>query len=153
MEQTIQTSIPPKQRKMRRTLLGTVPVVSPLYDLHPVTRLFTLLFLGVVSLFILTPEINILLIVLIFLYLKWARVDISGLRIYLPLTITVAIFMFTVSTIFPVQLNMCAAQDHFLSGSFLLHVRQLLASDSYAVRNHSVLFHKPGTRYAVRSAP
>ena len=101
MEQTIQTSAPPKQRKMRRTLLGTVPVVSPLYALHPVTRLFTLLFLGVVSLFILTPEINILLIILIFVYLKWAKVDISGLRIYLPLTVTVAIFMFTVSTIFP----------------------------------------------------
>jgi energy-coupling factor transporter transmembrane protein EcfT len=101
MEQTIETPAPLKQRKMRRTLLGTVPVVSPLYDLHPVTRLFTLLFLGVVSLFILTPEINILLIILIFIYLKWAKVDISGLRIYLPLTVTVAIFMFTVSTIFP----------------------------------------------------
>ena len=47
------------------------------------------------------PEINIALIVLIFLYLRWARVDISGLRIYLPLTVTVAIFMFTVSIVFP----------------------------------------------------
>jgi energy-coupling factor transporter transmembrane protein EcfT len=101
MEQTVQTSSPTFQRKMRRTLLGTVPITSPLYNLHPVTRLFTLLFLGVISLFILVPEINILLIILIFIYLKWAKVDISGLRIYLPLTVTVAIFMFTVSTAFP----------------------------------------------------
>jgi energy-coupling factor transporter transmembrane protein EcfT len=101
MEQTIPSSTPTFQRKMRRTLLGTVPITSPLYNLHPVTRLFTLLFLGVISLFILVPEINILLIILIFIYLKWAKVDISGLRIYLPLTVTVAIFMFTVSTAFP----------------------------------------------------
>jgi energy-coupling factor transporter transmembrane protein EcfT len=101
MQQTTDLPAQGNQPKMRRTLLGKVPVVSPLYKLHPVTRLFTLLFLGIISLFILTPWINILLIVLILLYLMWAKVDISGLRIYLPLTITVAIFMFTVSTIFP----------------------------------------------------
>lgn len=101
MEQTTNISTPISQRKMRRTLLGTVPINSPLYSLHPVTRLFTLLFLGVISIFILVPEINILLIILIFIYMKWAKVDISGLRIYLPLTVTVAIFMFTVSTAFP----------------------------------------------------
>jgi len=60
-----------------------------------------LLFLGAVSLFILVPEINVLLIILILLFLIWAKVDISGLRIYLPLTVTVAIFMFLVSTAFP----------------------------------------------------
>lgn len=86
---------------MRRTLLGVVPVTSPLYALHPLTRLFTLGFLGVVSLFIDVPEINIALVLLILLYLRWARVDLSGLRIYLPLTVTVAVFMFTVSIAFP----------------------------------------------------
>lgn len=101
MEQTAQSTTHLAQRKMRRTLLGTVPVSSPIYQLHPVTRLFTLLFLGVISLFILTPEINIALIILIFIYLRWAKVDMSGLKIYLPLTVTVAIFMFTVSTAFP----------------------------------------------------
>lgn len=102
MEQTIETtSHKTPERKMRRTLLGTVPVSSPLYRLHPVTRLFTLLFLGVISIFILVPEINFLLIVLTIIYMRWAKVDISGLRIYLPLTVTVAIFMFTVSTAFP----------------------------------------------------
>jgi energy-coupling factor transporter transmembrane protein EcfT len=101
MQQTTELPAVVNQQKMRRTLLGKVPVISPLYQLHPVTRLFTLLFLGVVSLFILVPEINAILIVLILLYLVWAKVDISGLRIYLPLTLTVAIFMFAVSTAFP----------------------------------------------------
>jgi energy-coupling factor transporter transmembrane protein EcfT len=86
---------------MRRTLLGVVPVTSPLYALHPLTRLCTLGLLGVVSLFIDLPEINIALVVLVLVYLRWARVDLSGLRIYLPLTVTVAIFMFAVSIAFP----------------------------------------------------
>ncbi len=101
MQQTMQIPSEPKRQTMRRTLLGTVPVLSPLYQLHPVTRIFMLLFLGAVSLFILVPEINVLLIILILLFLIWAKVDISGLRIYLPLTVTVAIFMFIVSTAFP----------------------------------------------------
>ena len=96
MDQTL-TATP----RMRRTLLGVVPVTSPLYALHPVTRLFTLVFLGVVSLFIDMPEINFALVLLILIYLRWARVDLSGLRIYLPLTVTVAIFMFSVSIAFP----------------------------------------------------
>src|SRR3989337_1172302 len=101
MQQTVELPSEPKQQTMRRTLLGTVPVLSPLYKLHPVTRIFTLLFLGAVSLFILVPEINVVLIILILLFLIWAKVDISGLRIYLPLTVTVAIFMFAISTAFP----------------------------------------------------
>jgi energy-coupling factor transporter transmembrane protein EcfT len=87
--------------RMRRTLLGVVPVTSPLYALHPLTRLFTLGFLGVVSLFIDVPEINVALVLLILVYLRWARVDLSGLRIYLPLTVTVAVFMFAVAIAFP----------------------------------------------------
>ena len=59
MEQTAQRLPAARTRKMRRTLLGTVPVTSPLYRLHPVTRLFTLLFLGIISLFIITPEIQL----------------------------------------------------------------------------------------------
>lgn len=101
MQQTIQAPTSGRVMKMRRTLLGTVPVQSPLYRLHPLTRFFTLLFFGMLPIFIDIPAINIGLIIFIFLYLKWAKVDISGLRIYMPLTITVAIFMFSVSIAFP----------------------------------------------------
>ena len=101
MQQSAELPAQVNLQKMRRTLLGKVPVISPLYQLHPLTRLFTLLFLGIVSLFILVPEINFVLIILILLYLIWAKVDISGLKIYLPLVFTIAIFMFVVSTAFP----------------------------------------------------
>lgn len=101
MDQALPVASTTPTRRMRKTLLGTVPVSSPLYLLHPVTRFITLVFLGVVSLFIDVPEINILLIVLVFIYLYWAKVDMSNLKIYLPLTITVAIFMFAVSIGFP----------------------------------------------------
>lgn len=87
--------------KMRRTLLSTVPVTSPLYEIHPVTRFISLLFLGMVSLFIDLPEINITFIILVLLYLKWGRVSLSSLKIYLPLLFTVALFMFGVSIAFP----------------------------------------------------
>lgn len=88
-------------KKMRRTLLGTVPVYSPLYQFHPLTRFITLGFLGVIPMFIDWPEINFLILVATFVFLFWSRVDLSGLKIYLPLTITVAIFMFTISIGFP----------------------------------------------------
>lgn len=101
MDQALPVASTATTRRMRKTLLGTVPVSSPLYQLHPVTRFITLVFLGVVSLFIDVPEINILLIVMVFIYLHWAKVDMSDLKIYLPLTITVAIFMFAVSIGFP----------------------------------------------------
>lgn len=101
MDQAIPAAPATATKRMRKTLLGTVPVSSPLYDLHPATRFFTLIFLGVISLFIDMPEVNIVLIILVFVYLRWAKVNMSGLKIYLPLTVTVAIFMFTVSIAFP----------------------------------------------------
>lgn len=101
MDQSLPAAPAAASKKMRKTLLGTVPVTSPLYQLHPTTRFFTLLFLGVVSMFIDIPEINILLIVLVFVYLSWAKVNMSSLKVYMPLTVTVAIFMFAVSIGFP----------------------------------------------------
>ena len=94
------TSIKITQR-MRRTLLGTVPIHSPLYQLHPLTRFYTLLFFGIISMFIDWPLVNIALLVVIIIYIYWAKVDVSGLKIYTPLTVTVAIFMFSVSIAFP----------------------------------------------------
>lgn len=96
MEQSFQLS-----PKMRRTLLGAVPVFSPLYKLHPVTRLFILFSLGMIPIFIDLPEINFVIIIFILLWLYWARVDFKTLRIYLPLVFTVALFMFTVSILLP----------------------------------------------------
>ncbi len=87
--------------RMRRTLLGVVPIESPLYRLHPVTRFLTLITLGVVPMFIDTPEINLALILFMIVLLQFGKVDLSQLKIYMPLVFTVAFFMFTVSIAFP----------------------------------------------------
>lgn len=87
--------------RMRKTLLGYVPLASPFYNFHPVTRLIMFLNLGVVPLFIFIPEVNAVLILLNLLLLKWGRVDLSRLRIYLPIIFTVALFMGIVVVLAP----------------------------------------------------
>lgn len=87
--------------KMRKTLLGYVPIASPFYAYHPVTRLAIYIFLGVVPVFIDIPEINFVLLLITIGLLRWGKVDIARLRIYLPLIVTVAIFMFTVVLLAP----------------------------------------------------
>ncbi len=87
--------------KMRKTLLGYVPIASPFYAYHPVTRLAMYIFFGVVPVFIDIPEINIILLIIMLGLLRWGKVDIRRLRIYLPVIVTVAIFMFTVMFLAP----------------------------------------------------
>jgi energy-coupling factor transporter transmembrane protein EcfT len=89
--------------KMRKTLLGYVPIASPFYDYHPVTRLIMFLFFGVVPIFIDIPEINFILLLIMLGLLRWGKVELGRLRMYLPLIVTVAIFMFTVVILAPGQ--------------------------------------------------
>ncbi len=100
---TVTTASEPALRipKKRKTLLGFVPIVSPLYQFHPVTRLILFIFLGVIPLFIFVPEINFVLLLVNLVLMRWGRVDLKQLRIYLPIIFTVAIFMFTVVILAP----------------------------------------------------
>ncbi|MBI1876943.1 MAG: hypothetical protein HYR94_01680 [Chloroflexi bacterium] len=100
---TITVSAPTGVRapKMRKTLLGYVPISSPFYDYHPATRLVMFIFFGVVPVFIDVPEINFILLLIMLGLLRWGKVDLRRLRIYLPLIVTVAIFMFTVVFLAP----------------------------------------------------
>jgi energy-coupling factor transporter transmembrane protein EcfT len=91
----------PQSQIAKKTLLGVVPIESPFYALHPVTRLTMLIFLSVAPLFIDVPEINALLILLMFALLKWGRVQLGSLRKYAPLVLTVALFMFVVAFLAP----------------------------------------------------
>ena len=85
----------------KKTLLGMIPVDSPFYRFHPVTRLALLVFLSVTPLFINMPEINLGLIALTLVLLRWGRVRMQQIRRYLPLLATVAIFMFLVAFLAP----------------------------------------------------
>lgn len=91
----------PRSEIARKTLLGVVPAHSPFYALHPVTRLTLLIFLSVTPLFVDLPEVNVLLVALTFVLLRWGRVRLRDLRKYSPLLVTVALFMFTVAFLAP----------------------------------------------------
>lgn len=87
--------------KKRKTLLGVVPLESPLYQFHPLTRMTGLAVLAVLPLFIDMPEANVVFLISLALLFLYGQVDLSGLRIYLPLMVTVAFFMFTITVLAP----------------------------------------------------
>lgn len=99
--ETLQPPTTGRTAKARKTLLGYVPVVSPFYAFHPATRLILFIFLGVIPLFIFIPEVNIFLLFINLALLRWGRVDVQRLKIYMPIIFTVAIFMFTVVILAP----------------------------------------------------
>ena len=99
--ETTLTASPERAAKSRKTLLGYVPMASPFYAFHPATRLILFIFLGVTPLFIFIPEMNILLLFVNLALLRWGKVDIQQLKIYMPIIFTVAIFMFTVVILAP----------------------------------------------------
>jgi energy-coupling factor transporter transmembrane protein EcfT len=100
-ENTMNSAPVKRVAKSRKTLLGHVPIESPFYKFHPVTRLIIFLFFGIVPVFILIPEINFALLLVNIGLLIYGRVSLKGLKIYFPVTITVAFFMFTVVILAP----------------------------------------------------
>jgi energy-coupling factor transporter transmembrane protein EcfT len=92
---------PVRVAKARKTLLGHVPINSPLYQFHPVTRLLMFFFLGIIPLFIFIPYVNMILIVVNIALMIWGKVDIRRLKMYLPVIFTVAFFMFAVALLAP----------------------------------------------------
>lgn len=98
---TLENGPPVRVAKAHKTLLGHVPLSSPLYKFHPVTRLIMFVFFGVIPLFIFVPEINFCLLIVNLILLRIGKVDIRRLRIYMPIIFTVAFFMFTVVILAP----------------------------------------------------
>ena len=81
-------------RRMRKTIVGYVPMESPLYDFHPLTRLLLFIITGFLPIYIDIPEVNLLFIVLLIGLFRYARVNVSSLKIYTPMFLTVGVFMF-----------------------------------------------------------
>jgi energy-coupling factor transporter transmembrane protein EcfT len=98
VEPTVQ---PTSIKKRRKTLLGFVPEESIFYNLHPATRLIIFIVSGFAPIWIDLPEINIAIIVLLLVLFTVGGVDLSRLKIYLPMMVTVAIFMFGIRFLFP----------------------------------------------------
>jgi energy-coupling factor transporter transmembrane protein EcfT len=94
-----------KHENMRKTVLGYVPIKSPIYILHPVTRIILYLAMSFVPLLIQMPEVNLLLLIATLCLFKFARIDMRQLKIYIPMLILVACFITFSYTVFPTKLN------------------------------------------------
>lgn len=84
---------------MNKTILGYVPVESPIYAIHPFVKLFFLLVVSLFPLFISAPEWNIALVIILLLLMWASRVNMRTLRIYIPIAIsmgTVILISYTI---------------------------------------------------------
>lgn len=84
---------------MNKTLLGYVPDESPIYVIHPFVKLYFLLIVSLFPLFIAAPEWNLGLMLAIILLMWYSRVNMSAMRIYIPVAIsmgTIILLSYTV---------------------------------------------------------
>lgn len=85
--------------RMKKTVLGMVPEDSPMYRLHPLTRLVILLTLGVAPLWIHIPEINLVIIGIALALFRISRVSVATLKPFVPILFTVAFFILFAFTV------------------------------------------------------
>ncbi|HSM58952.1 MAG TPA: energy-coupling factor transporter transmembrane component T [Candidatus Sulfomarinibacteraceae bacterium] len=84
---------------MRKTLLGYVPDESPIYDIHPFVNLFFMLVASLFPMFIVPPEWNFTLILIVLFLMWYSRVNMRTLRIYIPVAVsmgTIILLSYTV---------------------------------------------------------
>jgi energy-coupling factor transporter transmembrane protein EcfT len=84
---------------MNKTLLGYVPDESPIYAVHPFVKLFFLLIVSLFPMFVSAPDWNILLMVIIIIFMWISKVNMSTLKIYVPVAIsmgTIILLSYTV---------------------------------------------------------
>lgn len=86
---------------MRKTIIGMVPEESPIYSLHPATRLIIFVITGFLPVFLAMPEANLTFLFLIIVLFRLARVDLRSLKIYVPMIVTVGVFIFLTYIFFP----------------------------------------------------
>lgn len=89
------------KQKMKKTLLAVIPVESPLYIFHPITRLILFVITGFIPLFIDMPEVNLIFIVFTVLLFIYSRVDLKSMKIYVPMMVMVGVFTFLTYIFFP----------------------------------------------------
>lgn len=87
--------------RMRKTTLALVPERSPVYRFHPLSRLIFFVVTGFIPIFIDLPEIHVIIIVGLVALFKWSKVNLSSLKIYAPMIVTVGIFIFLTYIVFP----------------------------------------------------
>ena len=84
---------------MHKTLLGYIPDESPIYDVHPFVKLYFMLVVSLFPMFVSAPEWNAALMAVIVVLMWIARVDMSTLKIYIPVAVsmgTIILISYTV---------------------------------------------------------
>ncbi len=87
-------------KKMRRTLLGYLPVESPIHAFHPIIKTFFLLIISVYPLLIDNPEWNIVGIVAMFAIFFLSRVQLSIIKFYTTIMLNIFWIIFIAYTFF-----------------------------------------------------
>jgi energy-coupling factor transporter transmembrane protein EcfT len=85
---------------MNKTLLGYVPEESIIYQVHPFVKLYFLLVVSLFPLFITAPEWNALILIVTLILMAVSCVNMSTLRIYVPVAISMGTIIFLSYTIF-----------------------------------------------------
>lgn len=88
-------------RKMRKTLLAVIPIESPLFEFHPVSRLVLFIITGIIPLFINQPEVNLSIVALVLVLFVYSKVSLKSLKVYMPVIIGAGIFTFLTFILFP----------------------------------------------------
>ena len=67
---------------MKRSLLGYLPVESPIFSIHPLTRFLFLLVVSAYPMFVELPELNVLGVFFMLYMFKYGKVDIKIIKNY-----------------------------------------------------------------------
>lgn len=91
-----------KDLRMQKTILGFVPVESPIYAIHPMVRLVIYFAMSMIPLCVQMPEVNFALFLLLMGLFVYAKIDFRKIKLFLPMIITVGIFITLMYTFFPI---------------------------------------------------
>ena len=87
--------------RRKKTLFGYVPARSWVYYFHPLTRLVVMVVFAFMPLAVLTTEYNMVLVALWIIALLTANVSLGRLKFFMPLIVTMFVFMMGTYLIFP----------------------------------------------------
>lgn len=92
---------PKKKVRMEKTILGYVPTESIIYALHPTVRLSIYLLTGILPMFIQTPELTLLFLILALVMFPISNVSLSRIKMFAPMMVSVFIFLMLVNWLAP----------------------------------------------------
>lgn len=89
-----------KNLRMKRTLLGYLPLESPIHSFHPIVKTFFLLIVSVYPLLIDSPDWNLVGISLLLIIFYLSRIDLGILKFYTTIMLNIFWIIFIAYTFF-----------------------------------------------------